>query len=245
MRLQLLKDLRTVTGTACFCLLLISLLIAGCDQVAKLPVDPEGTLEKVRGGTVRTGVIHAPPWVNAVDGNPSGLEASLVRQVAKDFRAKVDWVQGGPDQLVARLEKHELDLLIGGFERSSPLTGNAGKTRPYATVEWWVVAREHRLLTDVEGNEIAVSHGRAAALVKKANATPVFGSAGADLTLRAVPLIGKSEPAPLHKVFALGETQHVLLVPPGENAWLLAVERSLREAPATRASEAMARGAAR
>lgn len=45
-----------------------------------IPRDPEGTLERVRGGPLRVGVIHAPPWVTVehLDSDPRGLEIDLV-----------------------------------------------------------------------------------------------------------------------------------------------------------------------
>jgi polar amino acid transport system substrate-binding protein len=53
--------------------------VAGCD----FPADPEGTLDRVSGGTMRVGVIEDPPWVILEDGRePAGMEPELVRQFA-------------------------------------------------------------------------------------------------------------------------------------------------------------------
>lgn len=143
----------------CLLLLLAAALLAGCDWLADLPKDPEKTLERVRGGSLRAGAIHAPPWVVVGPGEPSGSEADIVRQLARELDAEVEWRYGAPDQMLKLLEVHELDLVLGGFEDKSPALRKVGTTRPYATI--------------------------------------------------------------------LGTSKHVLAVPPGENAWTVAIDRSL------------------
>jgi polar amino acid transport system substrate-binding protein len=213
-------------------LLLAAVMLAGCEWLGDLPKDPEKTLERVRGGTLRAGVIHAPPWVTTGEGEPAGVEADIVRQLAREFDAGIEWQYGAPDQMLKLLEQHELDLLIGGFEDASAVLRKVGRTRPYATAEWWVVARGAAPVTGIEGEDVRVEHGEAASLVKEAGGTPVYGSAGREPVLRAVPRVGFAGTPPPHRVMKLGTSSHVLAVPPGENAWTVAIDRSLGRMPA-------------
>ena len=100
-----------------------------------LPADPEGTLERVSGGTLRVGVSNAPPFTDvAGDGEPSGSEADLVREFAASLKAGVEFTESGEEHLMQQLEEGDLDLVIGGLSDSSPWTDKAALTRPYAEV---------------------------------------------------------------------------------------------------------------
>lgn len=208
-------------------LLLAAALLGGCDWLADLPRDPEKTLDHVRGGKLRVGVIHAPPWVIAGEGEPAGLEPDIVRRLAGEFDATIEWRRGAPDQLLTLLEHHELDLLIGGFENKSPALRKVGSTRPYEKAEWWVVARRSEQVASVEGEPVRVEHGRAYSLVKEAGGTPVYASARPEPALRVLPQVGFTDTPPPDPVTMLGTSSHVLAVPPGENAWTVAVDRAL------------------
>ena len=134
-------------------------LLAGCGL--KMPSDPEGTLDRVAGGTLRVGISHNPPWTETGTGSdpanagtgsdtvsrtgpgeatagtgstgtaPAGTEAELVRAFAAEHNARVEWVSGGESNLVRRLERGELDLVIGGLTKDSPWSKYAALTQPY------------------------------------------------------------------------------------------------------------------
>ncbi|GAA1655300.1 transporter substrate-binding domain-containing protein [Georgenia ruanii] len=112
--------------------LLLAGLAAGCS--ATIPTDPDGTLERVRGGVLRVGVSPNPPWtiVTAEDAPPSGTEAVLVEEFARTLDAEVDWTVGGEESLVARLERGQLDLVVGGPTARSPWAQKAALTYRYA-----------------------------------------------------------------------------------------------------------------
>lgn len=97
-----------------------------------LPRDPEGTLERVRGGTLRVGIARTEPWTNGSAAAPAGIEIDLVRTVASGLDARVEWVAGGESELIERLERHELDLVAAGLEKTTPWGKRVGLTRPYA-----------------------------------------------------------------------------------------------------------------
>lgn len=110
--------------------LLTGLLLTGC---ASFPADPDGTLERVTGGTMRVGVSPNPPWTEVGAGTePSGTEAALVRDFAASLPAEVEWTVGGEEMLVMALERGELDLVVGGLTADTPWVEHAATTIPYA-----------------------------------------------------------------------------------------------------------------
>lgn len=107
-------------------------VLAGCS--GGFPADPDGTLETVTGGTLRVGVSANPPWTATDEGAPTGLEPRLVEGFAESVGAEVEWTTGGEEDLVGRLERSELDLVVGGFTEASPWSAQAALTYPYTTV---------------------------------------------------------------------------------------------------------------
>jgi ABC-type amino acid transport substrate-binding protein len=119
-------------------LLAVLLAVQGCGST--FPSDPEGTLERVQGGTLRVGASMNGDWV-AMSGSGSGTvrdsdvhgrEADLVRDFADGLGADIEWV-AGTEQVLAEEVKHGgLDLVVGGLDDKTPWTTHAGLTRPYA-----------------------------------------------------------------------------------------------------------------
>lgn len=99
-----------------------------------IPTDPDGTLDRVRGGTLRVGVSPNPPWTDlptGLEGEPAGSEVALVEDFARSIDAEIVWVPGGEEDLVGRLEHDELDLLIGGLTAQSPWADTVALTYRY------------------------------------------------------------------------------------------------------------------
>ena len=112
----------------------VCLLAAGCGLT--IPADPERTLERVTGSTMRVGVSPNPPWTDVSEtGEPSGTEVDLVREFAGTLQAQVEWVVGGEQPLIAALELGELQLVIGGLTSETPWTEKAAITKPYAETQ--------------------------------------------------------------------------------------------------------------
>jgi ABC-type amino acid transport substrate-binding protein len=87
----------------------------------------------VTGGELRVGVAESAPWTETEgSGDPTGSEVDLVEEFADNLDADVDWSEGGEADLVYRLERGELDLVIGGFTDTTPWTSKAAMTQPYA-----------------------------------------------------------------------------------------------------------------
>src|SRR5918998_5697743 len=106
-------------------------LLAACG--VSVPTDPEGTLDRVIGGTLRVGVSPNPPWTEVTQGGePTGSEVDLVREFAATLPAEVSWTVGGEEALIKRLEAGELDLVIGGLTADTPWEKHAAIPKPYA-----------------------------------------------------------------------------------------------------------------
>ena len=195
------------------------------------PRDADGTLDRVRGGTIRIGVAHNPPWTIADDRAraPGGVETVLAQRLADSLGARVRWVPGSEAELVAALSDRGLDLVVAGLDAGSPWSEDVALTTDYLTTDA-VVAVPAGSPTDVAGQRVLVREGSAEAELlaeHDATADPV-----ADLPDRP----DRAAVVPDWLVDAAGLTDtgahlssldHVMAVPPGENAWQSAVERFL------------------
>jgi polar amino acid transport system substrate-binding protein len=106
-------------------LLLVSAL--ACD----LPRDPEDTLERVRGGTLRVGVAHNPPWVVHTATGARGVEPVLATLIARQLDARITWIHGAQSQLLSDLHDRRLDLVLGGLTADLPWKTEVAFTRPF------------------------------------------------------------------------------------------------------------------
>jgi polar amino acid transport system substrate-binding protein len=140
-----------VRGVTCAAL---ALALAGCGW----PKDPEHTAEHVEGKVLRAGVSENPPYVVFQGSQVMGLEADLIRAIAADLHAQVQWSRGAEGPLMTALKDHKLDIVAAGVTEENLWAKELGAPRSY-------------------------------------------GKAGG------------------HK--------HMLLVPPGENAWILRLDRIL------------------
>lgn len=111
-------------------LAVVSVLLGGtaCD----VPRDPEGTLDRVRGGTLRVGITEAPPWVTRHGESVGGTEADLIRRFARSVGADLEWSWGPVADHMEALKRYELDLVAGGLTRDTPWTAHVGLTAPFA-----------------------------------------------------------------------------------------------------------------
>jgi ABC-type amino acid transport substrate-binding protein len=108
----------------------LSLMTASCG----LPQDPDKTSERIASThELRVGVSDNPPWASAAStAEPQGLEPELVRQFASRVGARVLWQRGTETTLVQSLQDHQLDLVIGGFDKQTQWSSTAGVSQPFA-----------------------------------------------------------------------------------------------------------------
>lgn len=114
---------------AIIALLAALLLLTGCGM--RIPSDPDGTLDRVTGATLRVGVSPNDGFTVVDDDEVTGTDAELVEGFAATIDADVVWVPGSEEALVRDLEEGELDLVIGGITDATPWVEQAGVTRPY------------------------------------------------------------------------------------------------------------------
>ena len=205
-----------------------ALTLGGC----QFPKDPEGTLNKVRDrGVMKVGVTHAEPFVNLESIEPSGVEVELMKEFARYLGVEIEWVEGSESQLVELLEGTEIDVMLAGLERQSPLQQEVGLTRPYANVEIVLAVPPDEETPDIEGLDVVVEEDSAAAAIveKETDADPI-----------PVPSLDLADGRPVvvedylldelgyrKTGHSLKETEHCLAVPLGENAWLTEIEKWL------------------
>jgi polar amino acid transport system substrate-binding protein len=211
-----------------FAVALVATLVTGCN----FPRDPMGTLGQVRGEEMRVGVALNEPWTQ-MDGEPSGVEVELLKDFARELKAKPVFVRGTvPDMLTAAREG-EIDVVIGGFTESSPVMKEqkeVGLTIPYLKTRLLVgVPSGQRPFGDLSGHEVAVeSMDETAAYLKQEGAVPVLVQ---DLSSADKPIAAYEwqleewgyEPTGIK----LPKEKHVMAVPLGENGWLVRLERFL------------------
>lgn len=204
-----------------------ALLVPSCG----IPRDVEGTLDRVEGGTLRVGVIENEPWTSEGRESPTGIEVEIVKELAGELHARPEWIVGADEEIFASLEEHGLDIVIGGLTASSPWGSNITFTQTYATTSLAVgVPEGDPVPEDIAGEEISVEAGSEAEalLTEKTDAVPV---AVEDITGSEGPAVVEDwllddldlRDTGIHLI----ESDHVVAVPNGENAWLVEVENFL------------------
>lgn len=112
--------------------LLLALCMAGCGLT--IPTDPQGTLDRVRGGELRAGASASGSLVTVDGSEVSGTLAELVEGFAESLDARVTWTVGSEEDLVDGLESGSLDLAIGGMTEATPWTDRVAVTRAFDSI---------------------------------------------------------------------------------------------------------------
>jgi ABC-type amino acid transport substrate-binding protein len=113
-----------------FTLLALAVALGACD----LPRDPEGTLERVEGSSVRVGITESPPWTVITEGEPRGVEPALLEELARDLDAEIEWVDGSESEILEEIEEGHVDVAIGGFTADNPWSKKVTFIQPYFTL---------------------------------------------------------------------------------------------------------------
>lgn len=200
-----------------------SLFVTSCT----IPDDTDGTYEHIKGGVLRVGVTENEPWVSLEQSDPSGVEVGLIRELAAQLGARVDYTTGSEEELVEALRERDLDVVIGGITDKTPRSKEVAMTKPYLTTHITVGVPPGEELRD--GTRVAYESGTVAgSLIDK-------GSEGVPYEVDSL----KDAKGPvatddfllddlgLKRVRSLAAEEHVFLSAPGENRWLVTLERFL------------------
>ena len=113
--------------------LLLVLLTSACSGY---PRDPGRTSERVRGGVMRVGIAHDPPFLQVDgDGAPAGREAALLLAFARSQGARIAWRRQGHVVLMRELRERRLDVVVGGHAPDSPWAVHVATSRPYRVAD--------------------------------------------------------------------------------------------------------------
>lgn len=210
---------------------LVAGLLAGCDE-ADYPEDPNDTLASVlAAGEVRVAAVAHPPWVILdEDVPPTGAEVALVRDFADELGVEIDWHRLSAFDALKGLEQNELDLAIGGFTRSHVASfAGAAPTYGYFTETLLIAARpDADVREELEGRPVYVPlEIMAEKFVRDRGGIPV-AQMDEDVELAALPQWWIESLDLLPTGMQLRKETHVMVVPQGENAWLMRLETFLR-----------------
>jgi len=130
-------------------ILVFLFLIFACND---FPRDAADSFEKAKNSGLQVGVSIHPPFTELENGNFSGSEIELIKQFAHENNLKVNFVSASESQLIEKLEKHELHLLIGGFDKKTLWSKKTGLSKPYDKKHVILIAKgENHLLFALEG----------------------------------------------------------------------------------------------
>jgi ABC-type amino acid transport substrate-binding protein len=109
------------------------LIVAASATACGVPRDADHTLDRVRGHELRVGVTDHPPWVELHGDAVSGVEPSLVSELARGLGSRATFRRGSESELLKALHRGQLDLVAAGLDDTSPWKGRVALTRPYFT----------------------------------------------------------------------------------------------------------------
>jgi polar amino acid transport system substrate-binding protein len=133
--------------------LVLAVSLSGC--ASSFPADPEKTLERVSGGTLRVGISPNGEWTDVSDGGEaSGIEVTLVEEFAQSIEAEVAWVEGGEEQLFTLLHEGSLDMVVGGLTDKTPWVNKGAVTRPFTEVSTSKGPEKHVMATAMGENAL-------------------------------------------------------------------------------------------
>lgn len=211
-------------------IILAVLVLAGC----RYPVNIERPMADMHGGELNIGLSENPPWVINTDQGPAGLEVEIVRALAEDMDATINWHWDSESSLLAALSQYQLDLVIGGLTQDANVSTLAAPTKAYYQSHYSVGVPEGvSLPSNLEGVEVAVPvvNHIAHALKKEGVILHPTPDLGAQNEAAANPAWWLRAHGYQVGDWEIATDHHVMALPKGENAWMLAVQRHLNSYP--------------
>lgn len=208
--------------------LLAVVLIAtpGC----RYPRDIEHSLEHIQGGIMRVGVSENPPWVIRTASGAAGLEPEMIKALAQRLDADIQWHWGTESELMLALAERQLDIAVGGLIEKSSLSKDATFSQPYFQSDFSVgfPSRSSHVPQTLQDIKVQLSPLMPiSARLRRQGAIPILTEAYDDTLPVAAPIWWLRAHALQPGPWILATDKHVVALPPGENAWILMVQRHL------------------
>lgn len=116
-----------------------------------LPKDPESSWENAKKEGLRVGVVDNPPFTKISSDSFSGKEITLINNFAASKNLEVTYLKGNESHLIEKLEKYEIDLVVGGFDKKTTWSKKVGVSKPYDKEHVILVPKgENKLLVKLE-----------------------------------------------------------------------------------------------
>jgi len=116
-----------------------------------IPKDPGETFAQAKSKHLKVGIVDNPPYAVIEDGKYTGIEVTLINELALKNNLKIEFIEGSESNLIKKLEHREIDIFIGGFGKKSVWTEKAGSTTEYDGEHIILIPKgENRLLFELE-----------------------------------------------------------------------------------------------
>jgi hypothetical protein len=97
-----------------------------------IPADPNDSFAKALKSGLYVGYTTNPPWISDENGRGEGIEAEIISGFAEENKMQIKWEYGSEQELMKKLEKKELHIVITGLTKDTPWKDKkVGITMPY------------------------------------------------------------------------------------------------------------------
>ncbi|GER67338.1 amino acid ABC transporter substrate-binding protein [Weizmannia acidilactici] len=163
------KHRSLVSGLISSFVLILVLALAGCGNSSgsSSSSNPSSVSAIKKNGTIKIAVFgDLPPygWVDK-NGNRTGYDVALARQIAKDLNVKVKFVQVNANNRVDALKSNKVDLVLANFTVTPERKQVVDFANPYMKVSIGVVSPKKNPITNVnqlKGKSLIVNKGTTA-----------------------------------------------------------------------------------
>lgn len=128
--------------------LLLTFVTMGCDH---FPADPKHSFKEAQTAGLKVGLVVNAPYVVRDGSGYSGTEVQLIETFARRYGLDTEFISATESELIKQLEKYELHIVAGGFEKSTIWMSKAGLSTTYDKKHVFLVPKgENRLLYKLE-----------------------------------------------------------------------------------------------
>lgn len=130
---------RARIGAVAF-LILGMLALGGCsDPHASAPVEP--SVQTISPGVLTVGVTDTPPFSSYNNGNPTGVDITIVEALAEEHGLKLKYVPTDFASSAVALKQNSIDVATGGWYATKARVGVLGLSKPHYVDRLAVLSR--------------------------------------------------------------------------------------------------------